>query len=63
MESISTTIQDNFLTCTICLEVYKEPQLFLAYTPSAKNVFTTLSKRAVPSKILAIVLYAEERFG
>lgn len=26
MESISTTIQDNFLTCTICLEVYKEPQ-------------------------------------
>lgn len=26
MESLSSTIQDNFLTCTICLEVYKEPQ-------------------------------------
>lgn len=26
MESLSSTIQDNLLTCTICLEVYKEPQ-------------------------------------
>lgn len=46
MESLSSTIQDNFLTCTICLEVYKEPQTLPCLHTFCKECLHNFTKKS-----------------